>query len=225
MEEAIEIENQSMFATGDAEDTPEFRAEYESYREWQRVGHVFAGTALGVAMGSLFGAVFSISKESLPGRRYFSKALFLAGVMWFVLYVIPFIKYPPNPPAVGDPDTVTIRVVLYVVLIAASGLGALGFAKMASHLIRAKKLSARHGACVGMACYAAFAAMLLVVMPPNPDPAPAIDQVLLDGFRAASAIGVSLFWVSVGAILGIFWTVLAKKEDGRRESINSDSIY
>ena len=32
--------------------------------------------------------------------------------------VVPFFKYPANPPGVGDPDTVGRRTVLYLALIA-----------------------------------------------------------------------------------------------------------
>jgi Probable cobalt transporter subunit (CbtA) len=42
----------------------------------------------------------------------------LLGVFGFVAaYLTPFIKYPPNPPSVGDPETIGRRTALYLVLV------------------------------------------------------------------------------------------------------------
>jgi predicted cobalt transporter CbtA len=41
-------------------------------------------------------------------------------------------------------------------------------------------------------------------MPPNPDAVNA-PMDLVNGFRAMSFIAVSIFWISVGFILGMFW--------------------
>ena len=68
------IENQSLFASGEAEDNLEFWAEYESYRVWQKSGQVLAGVILGIAMGSLFGIVYALSRNSLPGKNDVTKS-------------------------------------------------------------------------------------------------------------------------------------------------------
>ena len=41
-------------------------------------------------------------------------------------------------------------------------------------------------------------------MPENPDEI-TVSMGLVDGFRTASVLGVSSFWVSVAIILGILW--------------------
>lgn len=226
LEAAIEVENSAMFAAGEAEDTVEFRAAYESYRDWQRGGHLVAGIVLGASLGSLFGVVYMMSHASLPGRSHVTKALAVAGVMWVALYVVPFVKYPPSPPAVGDPDTIVVRTALFLVLVAASGLAALGFAKMSLYLARTRRLGARQSVSAGVVCYAAFAAVLLVAMPSNPDPAPDIDPALLDGFRVASAAGAASFWASAGVILGALWPLRDRwKPVQSSRNINSDSMH
>ena len=102
LDQAIGIENQNLFATGQEEDTPEFWVEYEGYRMWQKSGQILAGVILGTSIGSLFGIVFALSRNSLPGSNDVKKALVLAGIMWLTMYLIPFLKYPANPPTVGD---------------------------------------------------------------------------------------------------------------------------
>jgi hypothetical protein len=48
--------------------------------------------------------------------------------MWFVLFLVPALKYPANPPAVGDPETIYYRESLYIGLLTISGFTALGLA-------------------------------------------------------------------------------------------------
>jgi hypothetical protein len=126
LDTAIGIENKHLFESGKENDTPEFWAEYYSYRAWQKGGQVLAGAILGTSIGALFGIVFAYSRNVLPGG-HIKKSLILAAIMWVTLYIIPFTKYPANPPTVGDPETIILRQALYLVFIAISGLGALGF--------------------------------------------------------------------------------------------------
>ena len=55
LDQAIGIENQNLFATGEEEDTPQFWVEYEGYRIWQKSGLILAGIILGTSIGALFG--------------------------------------------------------------------------------------------------------------------------------------------------------------------------
>ncbi|MGA9169321.1 MAG: CbtA family protein [Nitrososphaeraceae archaeon] len=61
---------------------------------------------LGTSLASLFGVVFAYSRSSLPASNNKKKALILAGLMFFVLVLVPALKYPANPPAVGNPATI-----------------------------------------------------------------------------------------------------------------------
>jgi hypothetical protein len=56
--------------------------------------------------------------------------MFLVGLMWFVLFLVPVLKYPANRPAVGDPETIYYRQSLYIAYLAISGFAALGAALM-----------------------------------------------------------------------------------------------
>ncbi len=197
LDQAIGIENQNLFASGEEEDTLEFWVEYDGYRTWQKGGQIFAGVILGTSMGALFGIVYALSRNSLPGGNDVKKALVLAGIMWFTMYFIPFLKYPANPPTVGDAETVVLRAILYLSFIAISGLGALGFYKLSKKFESKNKLFALIG-------YAVFISAVFAMMPENPDKVSAPMQ-LVDGFRVASILAVSSFWVSVALILGLLW--------------------
>jgi len=197
LDQAIGIENQNLFATGEEKDTPEFWVEYEGYRIWQKSGQILAGVILGTSIGALFGIVFALSRNSLPGNNDVKKALVLAGVMWFTMFVIPFLKYPANPPTVGDPETVVLRSILYLSFITISGFGAVGFYKLSQKFQSKRKLVAIIG-------YSIFISVVFFVMPENPDEITA-PMDLVNEFRIMSFLGVTSFWISIGVILGFFW--------------------
>ena len=202
LDQAIGLENESLFASGEAEDNLEFWAEYESYRIWQKSGQVLAGVILGLAMGSLFGIVYALSRNSLPGKTDVTKSVILAGVMWLTIYIIPFLKYPANPPTVGDGETVMLRAILYVSFIALSGIGVVIFYKLSQKLQNNKKY-------FGLFGYVIFITILFFVMPENPDEITA-PMNLVNEFRLMSVLGVSSFWISIGLILGLFWKKFEK---------------
>jgi predicted cobalt transporter CbtA len=198
LDTAIGIENQNLFSSGEEKDTPEFWAEYYSYRAWQKGGQILAGAILGTSLGALFGIVFGYSRNVLPGNHFVKKALVLAAIMWITLYIIPFLKYPANPPTVGDPETIILRQTLYLSFIAISGLGALVFYQIY------KRIDKKTLAFVG---YAVFITAIFVAMPNNPDPVTAPEE-LVNGFRVTSAITVSVFWLATSLILGALWQKL-----------------
>ena len=197
LDQAIGIENQNLFASGEEEDTPEFWVEYEGYRVWQKSGQILAGVILGISVGALFGIVFALSRHSLPGNHDVKKSLVLAGVMWLTIYLIPFLKYPANPPTVGDGETVVLRAILYLSFIAISGLGALAFYKLSTKFKNNKKI-------ISVVGYGIFISAVFFAMPENPDEITA-PMNLVNEFRLMSILGVSSFWISVGIILGLFW--------------------
>ncbi|MDH3341540.1 MAG: CbtA family protein [Nitrosopumilus sp.] len=197
LDQAIGIENQNLFASGEEEDTPQFWAEYEGYRVWQKSGQILAGVILGVSMGSLFGIVFVLSRNSLPGNNDIKKSIVLAGVMWSALYLIPFLKYPANPPTVGDGETVVLRAILYLSFIAISGIGVISFYQLSKKFKNNKKFVALIG-------YGLFITVVFVMMPENPDEITA-PMNLVNEFRMMSVLGVTSFWMSIGIILGFFW--------------------
>jgi predicted cobalt transporter CbtA len=195
IEQAIALENQRAAAEGEMINPIEF----DDYRIWQRIGQIAAGTTLGTSIGALFGLVFAYSRNSIPASSNLKKALILAGVMWLVLFMVPALKYPANPPAVGNPDTIYYRQSLYVAYLAISGLTALGAAflyrKLGNNQVKKALIPAIYSGII-IAAY--------LTMPANPDSITA-PMDLVAGFRIASGFTMSVFWLLLGIILGWFW--------------------
>ena len=205
LDKAIGIENQNLFASGEAEDAPQFWVEYNSYRDWQKSGQLLAGGILGMSIGALFGIVFAYSRNSLPKGHTVKKTFVLAAIMWFTIFLIPFLKYPANPPTVGDADTVVLRQTLYLLFIAISGFSAVGFFVLYKKLQNKKKGFAFIG-------YAVFITAVFFIMPPSPDEVTA-PMDLVNGFRTMSVVAVSTFWVAEAIILGALWQKYKTKLD------------
>lgn len=197
LDEAIGIENQNLFASGEEEDTPEFWVEYNNFRIWQKGGQVLAGVILGTSVGALFGIVYAYSRHALPGNHDVKKALILAGIMWLVVFLVPFLKYPGNPPTVGDGETVVLRGALFLAFITISGFGAVGFYKLSKKFEGSKKIISAIG-------YGVFITTVAIAMPDNPDDITA-PMDLVNEFRMMSVLGVSTFWVVIPLILGSLW--------------------
>jgi len=196
LDEAISIENRNLFASGDAEDTPLFWVESNSYGDWQKSGLLLAGGILGMSIGAMIGIVYDYSRNSFPDGHTVKKTFVLAAIMWVTIFLIPFLKYPANPPTVGDTDTVVLRGILYLSIIAISGFSAVGFSRLYKKLENKKYL-----AFVG---YAVFITAVFFIMPPSPDEVTA-PMDLVNSFRTMSVMAVTTFWIAEAIILGLLW--------------------
>ena len=204
IERAIELEMRNAAAqSGQVMNNP---SEFVAYRLWQKGGEIIAGTILGLSIGSLYGIVFAYTRGSISGtNNNKKKALIVASVMWLVLFLMPALKYPPNPPAVGDPETIYYRQSLYVEFLAVSGFSALGLAFLYRKMVVASSNDIKKAMMIIIpSVYVAIMAGAYLAMPANPDPINApIDLVI--GFRITSAITISMFWALLGVIFGAFW--------------------
>jgi predicted cobalt transporter CbtA len=196
IERAIALENQHALAQGEMIDP----VAVDAYRLWQKEGSIATGALLGVSYGALLGLVFAYSRKSLPGKKNFSKAIVLAGIMWVVIYFAVAIKYPANPPAVGNPDTINLRMLLYVAMLAISGVAAIGSALLYKKLESQKNTTRR----IAPAIYVVVILAAVLLLPANPDPVTA-PMDLVNSFRIASAFTMAMFWIILGAILGMLW--------------------
>ncbi|WP_254557534.1 CbtA family protein, partial [Salmonella enterica] len=79
---------------------------------------LFTALALyGAAVGGIFSLVFAYGygRFGRIGPRSF--ALLLAGLAFLLIVIVPGIKYPQTPPAVGQHETVGIRTAAYFMMI------------------------------------------------------------------------------------------------------------
>ena len=158
--------------------------------------YAVTGTGFGLLCAVAFGATATRRRWPDPFHRALLCGVGLAGAFT----VSPWVKYPPNPPAVGDPDTLARRQALYVVLIVLTVVVAVAAAWLSSRLSGWPQ-PRRVAAVVG----AVAAAMLLIwaVLPPAPD-AVSVPATLVWRFRLASLGGNLILWTGVALGLGLW---------------------
>ena len=121
---------------------------------------------------------------------------------WSVAW-LPFLKYPANPPGVGEPDTVWYRQALYLGFIGLSVVGtalALGLFRRLNRPTGASAPGRVRGLWV-IALYVIYGAALYAAFPANPDPVE-MPAELMSTFRLISLAGLVLYWVSLAGVFG-----------------------
>jgi hypothetical protein len=118
----------------------------------------------GMAMGALFAVAYAICLGRTGNLRPRSLALLVAVGGFLGMYLVPFIKYPANPPSIGHPETIRQRGGLYLLMV----LAAVVFLILAAWL--GKRLQARFGnwnasLLAGAACAAAIG-IVMAILPP-----------------------------------------------------------
>lgn len=181
-------------------------------RDGQRFGLFLATSLYGVALGGMFAVGYTLLRRRLrtPSDSYAALGLAAAGYAGIVL--VPFLKYPPNPPAVGDPETITQRTVTYLLTLV---LGLL--AVWAG--VAASRWSARFGPMPWIRIAAGTAAFLVTVVAAYLV-LPAINEVpgsfpatLLWKFRLASLGTQTALWL----LLGLGYAAATDRRTGKVE--------
>jgi len=172
---------------------------YFAYRGFQLQGGLLAALLVGIAYSALYTLVYILSKSIDKGVK---RAVILASIIWIVIYLMPAIKYPANPPAVGDPDTIYYRQIIFVTYILISSISALALALIRVRLTNSNKIR-RDLAIITSYSLIMFTAYML--MPNNPDHIN-IDSSILLGFRVSSALTVLVLWLMLGLTSSLLWS-------------------
>ena len=174
--------------------------EAEVPRSLQETAGLLTGTALtGITLGGLVGVLSALALGRFGRLGVRASTLLVTGVGFLSLFVVPFAAYPPNPPAVGERETIGLRTALYFLLVAISVIAAVTAVLVGRHL------AARWGAWyAGLA--AAFGYLLVitvaVVLLPGYDEVPdGFPAALLYEFRTASFVTSLTLWTALGVTL------------------------
>ena len=181
-----------------------------------RTTQVFGGTLgvilVSIAMGVIFATTFAALRHRLPGRNDWQRSIAWAATAFVVVYLVPFLKYPPNPPSVGDPNTIDERTMLYFAMLAWS-IGAAFLAARLGHWMRTRRYSDPARQSVVTGAWIVLVAIGLVVLPGPPDAVTA-PATLIWRFRIASAGGALVLWGVTGAVFGLQQLMATRRTDG-----------
>lgn len=172
-------------------------------RDTQKGAGLLTALALyGAAVGGIFSLVFAYGYGRMGHLGPRSFALLLAMLTFVLVVLVPAIKYPQTPPAVGKHETVALRTAAFFGMIALS----LGAAVVAARLRAALARPGRgfDATLLGLVVYLGIVGLgqfLLPVIDEVPGDFPA---ALLWEFRIAS-IGTQLvLWLTIGLAFGLW---------------------
>jgi predicted cobalt transporter CbtA len=170
-------------------------------RSVQKVGLFFATGLSGAFVGGLFGLVFAYLRPRLTPESDWNRSLLLALVIFVGAALIPFLKYPANPPTVGDPATIGVRTAAYFAMVGLSLLAIL-IAWYASRLLRERGVSAPiRQIAVGLGLVIVVTG-LFVALPAATDPGE-FPAALLWSFRLSSLGTQLVLWTGLGVVFGL----------------------
>jgi uncharacterized membrane protein len=175
----------------------------------------------GAGLGALFAVAFCLCWGRFGRLRPRTLAMLLALGGFVTLYLVPFLKYPANPPAVGNHETIQARSGLYLIMVLGSVIAALFAVWLGRRLV--ERLGQWNATLVGILGFLVVTGLLMAVLPAFGELASDVAQygphmtetpreirdgqgaILLGGFDADLLYQFRLY--SVGAAL-LLWTVL-----------------
>lgn len=178
---------------------------------------IIAGVTLGGLLGMLSG--LALGRLGRLGERGVS--LSLAAIGFVSVSLLLFVAYPPNPPAVGHPDTLRTRSALYLIMVAISIIATV----MA--VLGARALAARwgtwHATLTAIAGYLLVALNTIALLPGYSEVPADFPAKVLYEFRMASLVTQLALWATLGVILGELLHRLQRRRDIRvTEPDNAD---
>jgi Probable cobalt transporter subunit (CbtA) len=173
-------------------------------REVQSGLGLFTGVMVyATAFGGLFALVFAVADRRAVELGPRATSALLAAVGFVAVYLVPNLKYPANPPSVGQPDTIGHRTALYFVMLA------LSVAAMAGAAALRKRLAARPGggydwnaALIAAGAYLVAVNVVAWMLPGIDEVPDEFPAVVLWQFRVASFGMQLIMWTTIGLVFG-----------------------
>ena len=170
-------------------------------RSVQRGAGLFtASLVYGAALGGLFSLAFALAYGRVAGFDPRTLSALLAAAGFVALVLVPELKYPANPPAIGEAATIGARTTLYFALLAISFLAMILAAMLAPPLVA--RLGAWNGTLIAAAVFVVVAGIASLAMPPVDEVPAGFPANVLWNFRLASIGARAVLWGSLGLGFG-----------------------
>jgi predicted cobalt transporter CbtA len=164
------------------------------------IGMGFGVLAFSVAMGALFAVVYCVLYGRVGNLSPRSLSVLLAGGMFSSLYLIPFLKYPPNPPASSLEETIRQRTLLYLLMVVLSA------ALLVAAVYLGHRLVAQFGqwsaTLIGAGAYVAAIAVVMLLLPTIDETPGDFSADVLYEFRLYSLGTQFVLWAMLGLVFG-----------------------
>ena len=193
---AIGYENQRHQMLGEAPEPVLVSREVQS-----NIGLATGIVVYGCALGGIFALVFAYAHGRIGHLSPRGTAAVLAAIGFMALILVPQVKYPANPPSVGDPATIGSRTGLYFAMITLSVLAAIATVSMRRQL--ARRLGNWNSTLLAGAAYLVVVAAGMVILPSVNEVPADFSATTLWCFRLASLGIEAVLWTALGLVFGV----------------------
>jgi hypothetical protein len=163
---------------------------------------LFTGVVVySAAYGGLFAIVFALvwGRMGSADPRVLAAALALIG--FIVMVAVPQVKYPPNPPAIGDPDTIGFRTGMFWLMILGSFVAALVATLLQRSL--SKTWGGWNATLVAGLAFVAIVSVVMLALPTINEVGADFPAIVLWQFRIASFGTQAIMWAAIGILFGL----------------------
>lgn len=164
------------------------------------LGLAVAVVVYGAALGGIFAVAYTFAYGRI-GRVTARPVALLVGTLGFLaVYAVPFLKYPANPPSVGNHDTIGRRTALYFLMILIAVAAAVGAVLAARSL--AVRWGAWNGTLAGIGTFVVVVAVAAALLPGVNEVPADFSATVLWQFRIASFGTQLLLWATLAVGFG-----------------------
>lgn len=176
------------------------------------VGLLVALLIYGVAIGGIFALVFAAVYGRIGRLSARATAAVLALVGYVVVVLVPFLKYPSNPPASSADDTIGLRTGTFVLMLALSVAVAVAAVVVGRRLVA--RLGAWNGVLLAVLGYLVVIGVIGALLPTVAETPADFPAAVLYDFRL-STLGLH---VVLWAVLGLLFGALVDRRSPRRSA-------
>ncbi|MFE7752269.1 CbtA family protein [Streptomyces sp. NPDC057428] len=171
-------------------------------RTMQATGGLATGVLVfGVAAGGIAALVFCYALGRIGAFGPRATAALVAGAALLAAYVVPFLKYPANPPAVGNPDTIGQRTGLFFLMVALSVLLAVAAVITGKRL--AQRLGKWNATITAAGGYVVLIGLAYAFLPSFNEVGADFPATLLWEFRLSTLAVQATLWIVFGLVFGL----------------------
>jgi hypothetical protein len=162
---------------------------------------LFTGvTVYSVAFGGLFALAFALCYGRMGAFSPRATSALIAISGFIAVYAVPILKYPANPPSIGNPDTIGLRTAIYFGMLLLSLVSMIVAWNVRSRLL--DSLGVWNAALVAAAVYLVVVVVFALAMPSLDEVPEGFPAVVLWQFRIASLGAQAVMWTVLGLGFG-----------------------
>jgi predicted cobalt transporter CbtA len=163
------------------------------------LGLLTATAVAGTTLGGLVGVLSALAIGRFGGLGVRGSTLLVTALGFLSLYAVPFVAYPPNPPGIGQAETIGSRTALYFATVAISVIAALTAVLVSRRL--ANRVGSWSAALLGVAGYLLVCGVAIGLLPRFDEVPTDFPARLLYDFRTGSFGTQFALWAVLGVVL------------------------